>query len=59
MDDRCKDASPNIGQRCFFQIEHICSFGNVKKIENEGHNLLIQSDNGKYYEINISDVILL
>lgn len=46
-----------IGQRCFFGIEYICSFGKVISID--GDKLRIFADNGRVYDRLISEVILL
>ena len=48
-----------VGQRCFFKIKHLYSFGTVIKTDHDGQRLLIRADNGCCYEAWASNVILL
>lgn len=48
-----------VGQRCFFKIKHLYSFGTVIKTDHDGQRLLIRADDGCCYEAWISNVILL
>lgn len=53
--------SDYVGQRCFFQIKHICSFGTVYHIDvdEDGVRVWILGDNGARYKANLKDIILL
>lgn len=48
-----------IGDRCFFQGRHICSFGNIEKVNYDTREILVRGDDGLLYIGLVDDVFIL